>query len=57
VIPDILGAWRTYAFGDPKKDLVGIVMYQCTDGGGDIANETNTFIDMANAAIEKAPLH
>jgi CubicO group peptidase (beta-lactamase class C family) len=46
------GAWRTYAFGDPKKDLVGIVMYQRTNGGGDVANETNAFIEMANAAIE-----
>jgi CubicO group peptidase (beta-lactamase class C family) len=46
------GAWRTYAFGDPKKDLVGIVMYQRTNGGGDVAPETNAFIEMLNAAIE-----
>jgi CubicO group peptidase (beta-lactamase class C family) len=46
------GAWRTYAFGDRKKELVGIVMYQRTNGGGDIADETNAFIEMANAAIE-----
>jgi CubicO group peptidase (beta-lactamase class C family) len=45
------GAWRTYAFGDRKKQLVGIVMYQRTNGGGDIADETNAFIEMANAAI------
>jgi CubicO group peptidase (beta-lactamase class C family) len=46
------GAWRTYAFGDPKKDLVGIIMYQRTNGGGDVADETNAFIEMTNAAIE-----
>jgi CubicO group peptidase (beta-lactamase class C family) len=46
------GSWRTYAFGDPKKELVGIVMYQRTNGGGDIADETNAFIEMVNAAIE-----
>jgi CubicO group peptidase (beta-lactamase class C family) len=46
------GAWRTYAFGDPKKDLVGIVMYQKTNGGGDVADEINAFIGMANAAVE-----
>jgi CubicO group peptidase (beta-lactamase class C family) len=46
------GLWRTYAFGDPKKELVGIVMYQRTNGGGDVADETNAFIAMANAAIE-----
>jgi CubicO group peptidase (beta-lactamase class C family) len=46
------GAWRTYAFGDPKKELVGVVMYQRTNGGGDIADETNAFIEMANAALE-----
>lgn len=45
------GAWRTYAFGDPKKSLVGIVMYQRTNVGGDIADETNAFIEMANAAV------
>lgn len=46
------GAWRTYAFGDPKKDLVGIVMYQRTNVGGDVADETTAFIEMANAAVE-----
>ncbi len=45
------GSWRTYAFGDPKKDLVGIVMYQRTNGGGDVAEETTAFIEMANAAV------
>jgi CubicO group peptidase (beta-lactamase class C family) len=46
------GAWRTYAWGDPKKDLVGILMFQRTNGGGDIADEINAFIQMAGAAIE-----
>jgi CubicO group peptidase (beta-lactamase class C family) len=45
------GAWRTYAFGDPKKDVMGIIMYQRTNGGGDIADETNAFIEMVNAAL------
>jgi CubicO group peptidase (beta-lactamase class C family) len=46
------GAWRTYAWGDLKKDLVGILMFQRTNGGGDIADEINAFIQMAGAAIE-----
>jgi hypothetical protein len=46
------GAWRTYAFGDRKKEVIGIVMYQRTNGGGDVADETNAFIEMVNAAIE-----
>jgi CubicO group peptidase (beta-lactamase class C family) len=46
------GSWRTYAFGDPKKDLVGIIMYQRTNGGGDLAPETTAFIQLANAAVD-----
>jgi CubicO group peptidase (beta-lactamase class C family) len=46
------GAWRTYAWGDPKKDFVGVLMFQRTNGGGDKADEITAFIEMAGAAIE-----
>jgi CubicO group peptidase (beta-lactamase class C family) len=38
------GAWRTYAWGDPKKDLVGVLMFQRTNGGGDMAPEITEFV-------------
>jgi CubicO group peptidase (beta-lactamase class C family) len=47
------GAYRTYEFIDPAKDLIGILMLQRTNGGGDVADEINTFMAMATAAIEK----
>ncbi len=46
------GAYRTYAFVDPKRDLIGIILYQRTNGGGDLADEQTAFIQLANAAIE-----
>ena len=46
------GAYRTYEFVDFAKDLVGIVMLQRTNGGGDVADEINVFLTMAAAAIE-----
>ena len=46
------GAYRTYAWVDPAKDMVGIILMQRTNGGGDIADEINSFIAMAAAAIE-----
>ena len=46
------GAYRTYAFVDPAKDLVGIILMQRTNGGGDVADEINSFMAMAAAAIE-----
>lgn len=46
------GAFRTYGWGDPAKDMFGIIMYQRTNGGGDTAPETNAFSILANAAIE-----
>jgi CubicO group peptidase (beta-lactamase class C family) len=46
------GAFRTYGWGDPTRDMFGIVMYQRTNGGGDTAPETNAFTVLANAAIE-----
>ena len=46
------GAYRTYEFIDPAKDLIGIIMLQRTNGGGDVADEINAFLAMAAAAIE-----
>jgi CubicO group peptidase (beta-lactamase class C family) len=46
------GAFRTYGWGDPVKDMFGIILYQRTNGGGDTAPETNAFSILANAAIE-----
>ncbi len=47
------GAFRTYGWGDPTKDMLGIILYQRTNGGGDTAPETNAFSILANAAIER----
>lgn len=47
------GAYRTYGWGDPAKDLVGIIFMQRTNGGGDVADEINSFMAMAAAAIER----
>jgi len=46
------GAYRTYGWGDPVKDMFGIILYQRTNGGGDTAPETNAFTILANAAID-----
>ena len=45
------GAYRTYAFVDPKRDLIGVILYQRTNGGGDLADEQTAFIELANAAV------
>ncbi|MEZ5393073.1 MAG: serine hydrolase domain-containing protein [Bryobacterales bacterium] len=45
------GAWRTYAFIDPVKNLIGILLFQKIGGGGDMAPEINAFIQMTNAAL------
>ncbi len=45
------GAWRTYAFVDPVKKLIGVLLFQKIGGGGDVAPEINAFIQMTNAAI------
>jgi CubicO group peptidase (beta-lactamase class C family) len=45
------GAYRTYAFVDPRRDLIGILLYQRTNIGGDLADEQTAFIQLANAAI------
>jgi CubicO group peptidase (beta-lactamase class C family) len=47
------GAYRTYEFIDPAKDLIGIILLQRTNGGGDVADEINIFAAMAAAAIEE----
>jgi len=47
------GAYRTYGWVDPAKDLVGIIFMQRTNGGGDVADEINAFMAMAAAAIEE----
>lgn len=45
------GAWQTYYFADPNKDLIGILLMQRQGGGGDTSDEFNAFVSMANAAI------
>jgi CubicO group peptidase (beta-lactamase class C family) len=47
------GAYRTYGWVDPAKDLVGIIFMQRTNGGGDVADEINSFMAMAAAAIDR----
>ena len=47
------GAYRTYGWVDPAKDLVGIIFMQRTNGGGDVADEINSFMAMAASAIER----
>jgi CubicO group peptidase (beta-lactamase class C family) len=47
------GAYRTFGWGDPVKDMFGIILYQRTNGGGDTAPETNAFTILANAAIDR----
>ena len=46
------GAYRTYGWVDPAKDLVGIIFMQRTNGGGDTADEINAFMAMSAGAIE-----
>jgi hypothetical protein len=46
------GAYRTCEFVDFAKDMVGVVLLQRTNGGGDVADEINAFLAMAAAAIE-----
>ncbi len=47
------GAYRTYGWVDPAKDMLGVIMYQRTNGGGDVADEINTFMALCGAAIER----
>jgi CubicO group peptidase (beta-lactamase class C family) len=46
------GAFRTYEWVDPEKDLVGVFMMQLTNGGGDTADEINSFVALSAAAVE-----
>jgi CubicO group peptidase (beta-lactamase class C family) len=46
------GAYRTYEFVDPARDMIGLILLQRTNGGGDVADEINVFAAMAAAAIE-----
>jgi len=46
------GAYRTYGWVDPAKDLVGVILLQRTNGGGDVADEINAFMALAASAIE-----
>jgi CubicO group peptidase (beta-lactamase class C family) len=45
------GAYRTYGFVDPKRELVGVILYQRTNTGGDLADEQTAFIELVNAAV------
>jgi CubicO group peptidase (beta-lactamase class C family) len=45
------GAYRTYEWVDPEKDLVGVIMMQRTNGGGDTADEINRIMQIGAAAI------
>lgn len=45
------GAWQTYYFVDPRKELIGVLMMQRQGGGGDTSDEFNAFVSMASAAI------
>jgi CubicO group peptidase (beta-lactamase class C family) len=47
------GAYRTYEWVDPTRDLAGVIMMQRTNGGGDSSDETNAFIAISTAAIER----
>ena len=47
------GAFRTFGWGDPAKDMFGIIVMQRNNGGGDLAPEITAFSILANAAIER----
>jgi len=47
------GAYRTFGWGDPAKDMSAIILFQRTNGGGDMAPEITEFSILANAAIER----
>ena len=46
------GAYRTYGWIDPAKDMLGVILFQRTNGGGDVADEINVFMALAASAIE-----
>jgi CubicO group peptidase (beta-lactamase class C family) len=47
------GAYRTYGWVDPAKDMICIILLQRTNEGGDVADEINAFLAMSAAAIER----
>jgi CubicO group peptidase (beta-lactamase class C family) len=47
------GAYRTYEWVDPEKDLSGVLMMQLTNGGGDVADEINSFMQIAATAASR----
>jgi CubicO group peptidase (beta-lactamase class C family) len=47
------GAYRTYEWVDPARDLVGVIMMQRTNGGSDSSDETNAFMAISAAAIKR----
>lgn len=47
------GAYRTYEFVDFEKGLVGILMMQRTNGNGDVSDEINSFLALAEASVER----
>ncbi len=47
------GAWRTYGWVDPGRNLLGVILMQRIGGGGDLADEISAFMQMAAAAVEK----
>jgi CubicO group peptidase (beta-lactamase class C family) len=47
------GAYRTYEWVDPERDMAGVIMMQRTNGGGDTADEINAFMTMTVASIER----
>jgi len=46
------GAYRTFTWADPDKDLISIILFQRSNVGGDMADEISAFLQMAAAAIE-----
>jgi CubicO group peptidase (beta-lactamase class C family) len=47
------GAYRTYEWVDPQKDMDGVFMMQRNTGGSDTADEINAFMSISAAAIER----
>ena len=46
------GAYRTYEWVDPAKDMIGVLMMQRTQGEDDAFDEINRFMTLAAAAID-----
>lgn len=47
------GLYHTFAFVDPQKDLIGIILMQRLSSDGDMADEFSAFSQMASAAVLK----